>query len=184
GKSRLVRELLDSIEGEATIVSGRCLSYGEGITYWPLLEVLERLGRELEIGAPEETAWAARKLLEETAADRPLVALFDDIQWAEPTFLDLLDHVADLSRDAPILLLCVARPELLDARPAWSGGKLNATTILLEPLGDEHVAVLIGNLAAELDEGARARIAEAAEGNPLFVEEMLAMVGENGDEPD
>jgi class 3 adenylate cyclase/tetratricopeptide (TPR) repeat protein len=184
GKSRLVHELLDSVEGEATIVSGRCLSYGEGITYWPLLEVLEQLGCELEISAPEETAWAARKLLEQTAGERPLVVLFDDVQWAEPTFLDLLEHVADLSRDAPILLLCVARPELLDVRPAWGGGKLNAITILLEPLGAEEVAALIANLAAELGDAARARIAEAAEGNPLFVEEMVAMVDENGDAPD
>jgi predicted ATPase/class 3 adenylate cyclase len=183
GKSRLVRDLLDSVESEATIVVGRCLSYGEGITYWPLLEVLARLDRELWIGTPEETAWAARKLLEEVAVERPLVAVFDDVQWAEPTFLDLIEHIADLSRDAPILLLCVARPELLDARPAWGGGKLNATTILLEPLGTDDVAALIENLGGDLDAARRARIAEAAEGNPLFAEEMLAMVAGNGEAP-
>ncbi len=182
GKSRLVLNLAAAVEGEATIVGGRCLPYGEGITYWPLLEVLDGLGRELEIVTPEETAWAARKLFEESAAERPLVLVFDDVHWAEPTFLDLVEHVADLSRDAPILLVCVARPELLDARPAWGGGKLNATAILLEPLGPEEVAKLIDNLAAELGDAARARIAEAAEGNPLFVEEMLAMVGEEGGE--
>jgi class 3 adenylate cyclase/tetratricopeptide (TPR) repeat protein len=184
GKSRLVGDLLDSIEGEARIVSARCLSYGDGITYWPLLEILAQFGRELEIRTPEETAWAARKLLEEIAAERPLVALFDDVQWAEATFLDLLEHIADLSRGAPILLLCVARQELLDTRPTWGGGKLNATTILLEPLGIEDVAALIENLGAEVSAAARAKIAEAAEGNPLFVEEMLAMLGENGDEPE
>jgi class 3 adenylate cyclase/tetratricopeptide (TPR) repeat protein len=182
GKSRLVGELLDSVEDEATVVTGRCLSYGEGITYWPLLEVLEPLGRELEIGMPEETAWAARKLFEEIAAERPLVVVFDDIQWAETTVLDLIEHIADLSRDAPILLLCVARPELLDARPAWGGGKLNATTILVEPLGEIEVGELVANLLdrAELPGDVLRRVEEAAEGNPLFVEEMLAMISEDG----
>jgi class 3 adenylate cyclase/tetratricopeptide (TPR) repeat protein len=182
GKSRLVGELVDSVESEATVVSGRCLAYGEGITYWPLFEVLELLGRELEIGMPEETAWAARKLFEEIAAERPLVVVFDDIQWAEPTFLDLIEHIADLSRDAPILLLCVARPELLDARPAWGGGKLNATTILVEPLGETEVGELVANLLdrAELPADVLRRVEEAAEGNPLFVEEMLAMIAEDG----
>ena len=82
----------------------------------------------------EEIAWAVRKLLEAAAAERPLVVVFDDIHWGEPTFLDLVEHVADWSRDAPILLLCLARPELLERRPGWGGGKLNATTVLLEPL--------------------------------------------------
>ena len=82
----------------------------------------------------EEIAWAFRKLLEERAHERPLVCVFDDIHWGEETFLDLVEHVADLSRDAPLLVLCMARPELLDRRPAWSGGKLNATAVLLEPL--------------------------------------------------
>jgi class 3 adenylate cyclase len=182
GKSRLVQEFVAAVENAATVVFGRCLPYGEGITYWPLLEVLEGLGRELEIGAPEETAWAARKLFEEVAAERPLVIVFDDIQWAEPTLLDLIEHVADLSRDAPIVLLCVARPELLDARPGWGGGKLNATTILLEPLSEEEVRELVANLLdrAELPRDVLHRLEEAAEGNPLFVEEMLAMLAEDG----
>src|SRR5207249_12155488 len=98
--------------------------------------------------------------------------------WAEPTLLDLIEHVADLSRDAPILLLCVARPELLERRPGWGGGKLNATSILLEPLDQEESEHLIGNLLgrAGLDESVRARIVESAEGNPLFVEEMLSIL--------
>src|SRR5690349_20429045 len=89
-------------------------------------------------GSPEEIAWAFRKLLEASTAERPLVVVFDDLHWGEPTFLDLVEHVADLSRGAPILLLCMARPELLDARSAWGGGKLNATTALLEPLAAEE----------------------------------------------
>ena len=94
-------------------------------------------------GSPEEIAWAFRKLLEARAAERPVVVVFDDLHWGEPTFLDLVEHVADLSRDAPILLLCMARPELLDVRPAWGGGKLNATTALLEPLAPDETAELL-----------------------------------------
>ena len=109
--------------------------------------------------------------------------MIDDLQWAEPEFVDLVEHVADLSRDAPIFLLCVARNELLDARPDWSGGKLNATSLLLEPLGADDCETLIGNLLGERDLGAdaRERITTASGGNALFVEEMVAMVRESGD---
>jgi class 3 adenylate cyclase/tetratricopeptide (TPR) repeat protein len=198
GKSRLTAEFVGSL-GDVPVVRGRCLSYGEGITYWPLVEVVLQLGRRPsdpravaaiasllgeseEPATADEIAWAFRKLLEESA---PVVCLFDDLHWAEPTFLDLVDHVADWSRDAPILLVCIARPELLDRRATWAGGKLNATTVLLEPLTAEETDELIERLLGDsaLAEPVRARIAEAAEGNPLFVEQMLAMVAEspNGD---
>jgi predicted ATPase len=110
------------------------------------------------------------------------VVVFDDLQWAEPTFLDLIEHVADLSRGAPIVLLCLARPELLDVRPGWGGGKLNATSILLEPLGEDDTHELIGNLLsrATLPPQTAARIADASEGNPLFAEELLAMLIDDG----
>ena len=116
------------------------------------------------------------------ARRRPLVVVVDDIHWAEPTLLDLIDHVADWSRDAPILVVCPARPELLDVRRGWGGWKINATTILLEPLSEAEYQDLIANLLgrAELDEGIRRRIAEAAEGNPLFVEQKLAMLIDDG----
>jgi hypothetical protein len=127
GKSRLTAELLGSVS-EATIVRGRCLPYGEGITYWPVIEILKQLPSATELGlepaavgvverllgeddaagSSEEIPWAVRKLLEQAAQSRPVVAVFDDIRWGEPTFLDLLEHVADLSREAPILLLCIA----------------------------------------------------------------------------
>ena len=145
--------------------------------------IAERVAAVLGVGAPvacapEETFWAVRKLLEALATRRPLIAVFDDIQWAEPTFLDLIEHIADYSRGCPILVLCMARPELLDERPGWSGGKLNATCVLLEPLSDDDCAALIANLrgASPLPAKSEARIAEAAEGNPLFAEELLAMV--------
>jgi class 3 adenylate cyclase len=207
GKSRLVEEFLGSLDG-ARVVRGHCLSYGEGITYYPVVEVLLQLsgadpdtaigelvvdevaagalrallGGEGVVASTNEAAWAFRKLLERIALTAPLVVVFDDIHWGEPTFLELVEHVADLSRDAPILLLCVARPELLDRQVGWGGGKLNATTSLLEPLDPVATDVLIEALLAggELDEALRARIRDAAGGNPLFVEEMLALVRESG----
>jgi class 3 adenylate cyclase len=192
GKSRLAQEFLAGVE-DATVVRGRCLSYGEGISYWPVTEVVKQLvpdgtagplaailGDESAPGSPEEIAWAFRKLLESRAAERPVVVVFDDVHWGEPTFLDLVEHVADLSRGAPILLLCMARPELLDVRAAWGGGKLNATTVSLEPLAPDETAHLIEALSDGIDDELRERILEAAGGNPLFVEEMLAMAAEGG----
>ena len=180
GKSRLVQELRDRVD--ARWLSGHCLPYGEGITYWPLSEI-EPLSSELDFGANrDEIALEARRIFERLARERPLVVVFDDLQWAEPTFLDLIDHVTDLARDAPMLVVCVARPELLDLRPGWGGGKLNATTMLLEALTDAESAQLVDNLLpARLDPETTEQIAAAAEGNPLFLEEMLAMVGEGRD---
>ena len=189
GKSRLVGEFLHGLDG--AVITGRCLSYGDGITYWPVVEAVKQLLRDEPApnaaiaallgdgdAAADDIALAVRRLFEASARERPLVVYFDDLQWAEPTFLDLIEHVTDWARDAPLLVLCSARPELLELRPAWGGGKLNATTVLLEPLTanetDELIEVLLGS--AELSDGMRERIAAAAEGNPLFVEQMLAMV--------
>jgi class 3 adenylate cyclase/tetratricopeptide (TPR) repeat protein len=181
GKSRLVAEALASIEGR--VLRGRCLPYGEGITYWPVVEVLKQLDRLPkdesaaapirsllgESGAPtsaEEIAWAFRKTLEQAAAEQPIVVVFDDIQWGEDTFLDLIEQVALLSSGVPILLLCMARPEIAERRPAWP------TTLRLQPLDPEQVDELMPeNVSGDL----RRRIAKAAGGNPLFIEEMLAI---------
>ncbi len=208
GKSRLAYEFLDGI-GSATVVRGTCLSYGEGITYWPVVEILKQLlgarpderlaelgldqsvavaihavlGEDGVVSSTEEIAWGVRRLLEAVAAAGPLVVVLDDIHWGEGVFFDLVDHVADLSRDAPILLLCMARPELLDRRPGWGGGKLNATTVLLEPLGEDDADALVERLldGARADDTLRERIRDAAEGNPLFVEEMVALLRESPD---
>jgi class 3 adenylate cyclase/tetratricopeptide (TPR) repeat protein len=185
GKSRLVADFLERVGDTADVLRGRCLSYGEGITYWPLVEILIAIGVEPDsvIGtSPPETQLAFRRLLEARAAERPQVVVVDDLQWAEPVFIDLVEHVADLSRDRPIFLLCVARTELLDVRPDWGGGKMNATSILLEPLGEDECEALIGNLLgdAQLDGNLLERITTASAGNPLYVEEMLAMVREHG----
>jgi class 3 adenylate cyclase/tetratricopeptide (TPR) repeat protein len=194
GKSRLAAEFLDGLD--ATIVSGRCLSYGDGITYWPVVEIVMRLlgGADPpnaalaallgdgEAAAPD-ISLAVRKLFEAKAAERPLVVAFDDLQWAEPTLLDLVEEAADWIRGAPILILCLARPELLDSRPTWGGGKLNATTVLLEPLTVGETGQLIDALmaGASLDGTVRTRIRDAADGNPLFVEQMLAMAADGVD---
>jgi class 3 adenylate cyclase/tetratricopeptide (TPR) repeat protein len=184
GKSRLAAEFLASIE--AMVLSGRCLPYGEGITYWPVVEVLKQadvlppdevaavairslLGESQAATSAEEIAWAFRKTLEQAAAERPLVVVFDDIQWGEEMFLDLIEHVALLSSNASILLFCIARSELSERRPAWP------VTLRLEPLGDEDVEKLIPK---RIPGKLRERIAHAAGGNPLFIEEMLAMADE------
>ncbi|HXH96859.1 MAG TPA: adenylate/guanylate cyclase domain-containing protein, partial [Gaiellaceae bacterium] len=187
GKSRLVAEFLATVEESAEVLHGRCLHYGQDITYWPLVEMLIAIGvepGEVIGSSPAETQLAFRKLLEGRADGRPQIVVLDDIQWAEPVFLDLVEHVADWSHDAPIFLLCVARPELLEARPGWGGGKLNATTIPLEALSGEDCELLVSRLAGgdRLSEDARRRILAAADGNPLFIEEMLALVSEGGDD--
>ena len=209
GKSRLTQEFLSTLD-DATMLRGRCLAYGQGITYFPLIEIFETLASEpvlaglverepearrylntvsAAIGAAEapslareEIFQAVRKLFETLARERPLVVVVDDLHWAEETLLALVDHLADWSRDAPILLLCLGRPELLDAHPGWGGGKLNATTTLLEPLPEEHAELLVDNLmqGEQLSDNVRARITDTAEGNPLFVEQMLALIAQNG----
>jgi predicted ATPase/class 3 adenylate cyclase len=220
GKSRLVEDFVGGLGGRACVLRGRCLPYGEGITYWPLAEIVRDL-IGAERGAPEEGSreailtrlsdepkaeliasvvadtvglggsagatseeifWAVRRLFETLARDRPLVVVIDDLQWAEPTFLDLVEHLAEIARDAPIVLLCMARPELLEARPGWGGGMLNAASILLEPLGADESRQLVENLLsyASPSGDASARIAHACEGNPLFAEELLAMLIDDG----
>ncbi len=184
GKSRLVADFLERVGDSADVLRGRCLHYGEGITYWPLAEILIAIGVQPDsvIGtSPPETQLAFRRLLEARASQRPQVVVIDDLQWAEPVFLDLVEHVADLSRDAPIFLLCIARNELLDVRADWGGGKLNATSLLLEPLSAEECAELMDRLGdTRLEPELRERITTASAGNPLFLEEMLAMVREHG----
>src|SRR4051794_20806150 len=178
GKTRLVAEALSQIG--ARVVRGRCLPYGDGITYWPVVEGVKQLGARptdpaaaralaslldetVGVSSAEEIAWGFRKLLEQQA---PLVCVFDDLQWGEGTFLDLIEHVALLSAGAPVLLLCTARPELLDRRPAWP------VALRLEPLEAEAVERLVPET---LPDDLRGRITHAAGGNPLFVVEMVAM---------
>ncbi len=219
GKSRLVHEFLQQVRADAQVLRARCLPYGEGITFWPIVElaqaaaginpadaaetargklgtlladadehdaVVERvaaaIGLSESVVPSEEIFWAVRKMLETIARPQPLIVVIDDLHWAEPTMLDLIEHLADWSREAPILMLAVARPEMLDVRPHWGGGKMNATTILLEPLSAGDSAALVGNLINDetLARAVQSRIGETAEGNPLFVEELVAMLIDEG----
>ena len=209
GKSRLTEEFLSTLD-EAIVLRGRCLAYGQGITYFPLVEIIEKLALDAEliqvierdpearrflnivsgaigtaetpVHSREEIFQAVRKLFEILAHARPLVVVLDDLHWAEETLLELVDHLADWSRGAPIVVLCIGRPELLDGRPGWGGGKLNVTTTLLEPLPEGDAETLVDNLlhGHHLADDVRVRITATAEGNPLFVEQMLALLSQNG----
>ncbi len=217
GKSRLAREFAESLEG-ATVLAGRSLPYGEGVTYWPLAEMvkyaagiadddpldvaIEKLRDTCEdevvadlLGlasgvleavhgerSQQEIAWAARAWAQRMAQEQPLVLVFEDIHWAEDPLLELIVHLSEWVRDAPLLLLCIARPELLDNRPNWGGGRLRATAIELEPLPRDESEELMAALleGAELSEHERAELLDKTEGNPLFVEETIRMVREEG----
>jgi class 3 adenylate cyclase/tetratricopeptide (TPR) repeat protein len=198
GKSRLAAELVATAGRDTLVLEGRCLPYGEGITYWPLVDIvrdldldavlggepdgttahariLEAIGRAEPRSRTDELYWAVRRLFETLACERPLVLVLDDIQWAEPAFLDLVEYLAGWSRDAPILVCCLARPDLAELRPAWIG-----TTIELAPLPREHARRLLENFAGPLDPEAADAVGRATGGNPLFLEEMLRMLVEDG----
>jgi DNA-binding SARP family transcriptional activator len=172
GKSRLVREFVESVESVATLLRGQCLPYGEAITYRPLGAFLTGANDP----ATAVTARGAREALEELAAEHPLVLVLDDLQWAEPPLLDLVEEVAATSRDAPILLVCMARPELLEGRGTWGARSVEASSIVLDPLTGAESERLVDNLLGESDlpDIVRDHIVDTSEGNPLFVEELLA----------
>ena len=205
GKSRLVAELVAGLGDDVVALTGRCRSFGEGIAFRPVAEILraaagdvteEQIGALLE-GEPDagavagylaaasgssdtlasavEVDWAVRRLFEALARRTPLVVVVDDIHWAEPALLDLLELLPDTVRDAPVFLLCLARPELLEERPRWE------VSLALEPLTAGESDLLIDRLLAgtELPEPLRARLAEAAEGNALYIEQALAYLGEH-----
>jgi DNA-binding SARP family transcriptional activator len=199
GKTRLASELTAELDGEATILVGHCVSYGKGATYLPLAEIVRGLAlRELLAGDEHaelietrladlsgeaqaaasggETFWAVRRLLEALAREKPVVLVFEDLHWAEPTLLDLIDYLVAHATDAPVLVVGLARPELLEARPDWEQGE-SAT---LAPLSSDDADALIGNLG-EPDAPLRARVVRTAGGNPLFIEQLLAHAAESGE---
>ncbi|HAF09189.1 MAG TPA: hypothetical protein DCK98_03805 [Chloroflexi bacterium] len=231
GKSRLVGEVLARVAsaGGARVLRGRCLPYGAGITYWPLMEIVrddagiapdddrdtalakldhravELIGatspsvrnrlaamlgqRTVEEAIPEvrasevsdEIAWAVREYLV-AAAREPLVVVVDDLQWAERAVFEIVEGVAERAEDAPLLLLCVARPTLLETHPGWAAGRANAATITLDALSADETTTLISRLldVDDLPEDLRARVVARSEGNPLFCEEFLRMLIDEG----
>jgi class 3 adenylate cyclase/tetratricopeptide (TPR) repeat protein len=219
GKSRLSKEFISGLDGDARVLVGRCLPYGDGITFWPVVEVVkdacgiadddpraevrakidarvagaedaaliaERLaalmGVEAGTAELQETFWAIRRFLEWLGREGPVVVLLDDLQWAEPTLLDLIEYVAGWTKDTALLLLCLARPDLMDVRPTWSGGTAASRWLSLSPLDEDETDRLIGSLfsGARIDERVNQRIAESAGGNPLFLVEMFRMLEDDG----
>ena len=205
GKSRLARELGETLARDAQVLVGRCLAYGEGMTYWPLREIVrtaaesesrdavvrllgdveaaeliaDRIASVLgdtESAYPvEEIRWAARRFLERLSRQRPLLVVIEDAHWAEPTFIDLLEHVVVAGREAPMLVLCVARPEFLEDHPNWT-----TRAIALESMSHEESAELLALLDPSLAEGenAREQVITTASGNPLFLEQLAAFTAE------
>lgn len=221
GKSRLAREASNRLAArDWQVLRGRCLPYGEGITYWPVAEMARQASRitpemgmleavaQLIASSPDaavsdrlafaigltrespvsgggidrEIAWAFRRWVQARAAHQPLLLVFEDIHWAEPALLDLIEYLATWSGDVPLLILCLARPELLDKRAGWGAGRFQASRIVLEPLSRPESAALIGALlkVEGLPEPLRSEMLGRAEGNPLFVEEMIRMLLDNG----
>jgi class 3 adenylate cyclase/tetratricopeptide (TPR) repeat protein len=204
-------EWLTRLDPEPLRRTGRCLAYGHGITYWPLGEILKEHLGILESDPPEvvrerlggrdilglalgldtggelhplaardrlHDAWV--ELLSELVAERPVVMLLEDLHWAEEPLLELVERLARDVR-GPLLVIGTARPELLEARPSWSGGLRNASQVWLEPLRAEHAAAMVdGLLGAELPAGMRHEIVARAEGNPFFVEELISTLIDHG----
>jgi class 3 adenylate cyclase/tetratricopeptide (TPR) repeat protein len=221
GKSRLAAEFLDGLEG-VTVLKGRCLPYGESVTYWPVAEMVKSAAgiadddpldvaidklREccpaeevadllgLATGVLEavhgersqqEISWAAREWAELTArSTQPLILVFEDIHWAEEPMLQLIEHMTTWVKDAPLMVICLARTELLDVAPEWGGGRVRATSIELEPLLPEESEELVEGLLATasgraLEATVRQALLDKTEGNPLFVEETVRMLLEDG----
>jgi class 3 adenylate cyclase/tetratricopeptide (TPR) repeat protein len=216
GKSRLIEEFLDDSLAGATVLRGRCLSYGQAITFWPIREMLgsaagwseedtaERavakladlmprrpdagtiaatVAQLLGVGRPTaglpETFRALAQLLEELASVAPLVVVIDDLHWAEATLLELVEHVMSAVA-APLLVVGGARPELLEAHPEWAAGP--GERLVLEPLSEPEASALIDGLLHPFPppEAVRRRLLETAEGNPLFVEQLVAMLLDEG----
>jgi DNA-binding SARP family transcriptional activator len=203
GKTRLAREFVNEASRDATVLIGRCASYGQGATWLPLREILgaagvhtseelisllsaERDGERIalriagSIGLAEEAApveeanWAFRRLFEALAERSTLILVFEDVHWAEPTLLDLIEHLAEQA-SGPVFVLCLARAELLESRPEWA-----QRAITLPALPEADVGALVDTFQANLDREARARVVEVAEGNPLFAEQLVAHAQEEG----
>ena len=218
GKSRLAKEFYAGLE-RTTVLTGRCLPFGEGIAYRPLAEMVQDAAGISEDDSPEvaieklreactsdavadllglasgvldtvsggrkgqEIAWAAHEWATNLADAQPLVLGFEDVHWAEEPLLDLVEHLAGRIDDAPVLIVCLARPELLDARPGWGGGRRRSIAIELAPLPEAETAKLVDALVegAALPDAMRTVLLDKTEGNPLFVEETVRMLVEQGD---
>ncbi|MFL5928878.1 MAG: ATP-binding protein, partial [Gaiellaceae bacterium] len=195
GKTRLARELVARTAAGATTLTARCRGASDRAALLPLLEIIGQLGlperllagqpdagkilvalRERSLADASQIQWAFRRLLETAASARPLLLLIEDVHWAAPSFLDLLEYLTGWT-EAPLLLLCTARPELLDRRPDWREGAL-----VLEPLAQDDAERFAAALpeAADLDHDALVAAVDGAEGNPLFLEQLVSFAADGG----
>ena len=187
GKTRLAAEFVTELEGRATIASGRCLSYGQALTYWPLVEALRSLGAPSEAAlerllagrttSVDQLAGIIQQALERVSHERPLIVLVEDLHWAEHALLDLLEIVTELSAGCPIFLLCLARPEFRERHPDWARELEQASTLTLEPLSETDSRALLGALPRPPVATERDRVLALGAGNPLFLEELSAFLG-------
>jgi class 3 adenylate cyclase len=229
GKSRLLQEFDASCLEGCLILRGRCLPYGEGITYWPVAEIVKsaagilrsdepevasaKLGALVEgletdrlddlrtiasalsnlVAAPRTPAgtysavqitqaelhWGIRRLLELIAAPAPVVVVFEDLHWAEETLLDLVRFLADGTTPAPLLIIATARPELADREPGLLVEGEKRHVLELVPLPSEACETLVRSIAERrLPEETVETLIENADGNPLFLEETVRMLGD------
>ncbi len=143
--------------------------------------VLTTLGVEQEEVADRESIFAAwRLLIEALARQAPRVVAFEDLHWASESLLDLVEHLMHARVQAPLLMLVLSRPELLDRRPTWGGGQQNFTTLMLQPLSEPQTRELVKHVAAGLDQALRDRVVERSGGNPFFALELIRGIGERG----
>jgi DNA-binding SARP family transcriptional activator/tetratricopeptide (TPR) repeat protein len=174
GKTRLARGFVESIGSDARVIMGRCPSYGEGITFLPLREALASIGLDLPDASPAALFPAIRRLLENLAAEHPLIVVFDDVHWAEPTLIELIEYVGRTAT-GPLFLLCLTRPEFFEERRSPAAGNV----LELEPLAPTDVEELIGaHTGASVHPAQIRRIVAMARGNPLFAEQLLAALSD------
>jgi DNA-binding SARP family transcriptional activator len=209
GKSRLAHELVSRAKG-VTSLAATCPAYGDGLTYLPLralvreaaggesrAALLAALAGELDgetvagrladaLGEADtsvptgDVSWAFRRLCEALARKRPVMIVVDDLQWAAPAFLELLEHLVTHGQ-GPMLVVALAREDLDEGSPAFLAGLRNAERLDVGPLRPADVSALLEQLGGEtLLEGQRQQISDAAEGNPLYVEQLLVLASEGG----
>ncbi|MFL5910349.1 MAG: AAA family ATPase [Gaiellaceae bacterium] len=225
GKSRLAWEFYKYFDGIAETIfwhRGRCLPYGEGVTYWALADMVRMRCRITEDESPDEGLSKLRSTLDEHLLDaeersfveprlahllgyaehpgsekqdlfaawrifferltatHPTVLAFEDLQWADESLLDFVEYLLDWSRDHPLFVVTIARPELLERRQTWGAGRRNFTSMFLEPLPDAVMEELLSGLVPGLPQDLRNRILERAEGVPLYAVETVRMLLDRG----
>ncbi|HEX5246984.1 MAG TPA: AAA family ATPase [Gaiellaceae bacterium] len=225
GKSRLAWEFYKYFDGIAETIywhRGRCLPYGEGVTYWALADMVRMRCRIAEDDDPAQGLTKLRAVLDEHVLDAeersfveprlahllgyadqqahekhdlfaawrlfferltstyPTVLVFEDLQWADESLLDFIEYLLDWSRDHPLFVITLARPELVERRPTWGAGRRNFTSVFLEALPTAVMEQILAGLVPGLPQDLRDRILDRAEGVPLYAVETVRMLLDRG----